>query len=130
LIIDALAKGYFLMGVTQAIKVTLMQKDPATLNEAIREAMKLEDINESNGSGGKVASPSELEDKDLAKIVDNLDDLTIKLINSRRAKFGIQPFKRGNQFQPRKPGKGSNGQSVIKCRHCNKEGHMQLECRT
>jgi hypothetical protein len=73
------------MGVTQAIKTTLMQKDPATLNEAIAEAMKLEDINESNSAKGKIAC-----------LVDDLDDLTIRLINSRRAKFVKQPFKRGN----------------------------------
>jgi hypothetical protein len=96
MIINALAKEFFLMGVTQAIKTTLMQKDPATLNEAIAEAMKLEDINESNSAKGKIACLAELEAKDLSKIVDDLDDLTIRLINSRRGKFVRQPFKRGN----------------------------------
>jgi hypothetical protein len=55
------------------------------------------------------------------------------MINSRRAKFGRQAFKQGNHFQSGKPGKGSNikeGQFVPKCPHCNKKGHMQLECRT
>ncbi len=30
------------MGVNQAIKITLMQTDPATRTEALKEAMKLE----------------------------------------------------------------------------------------
>jgi hypothetical protein len=55
MIIDVFAKGCFLMGVTQAIKVTLMQNDPAMLNDAIKEAMKLEDINKSNSPKGKIA---------------------------------------------------------------------------
>jgi hypothetical protein len=47
-IIDALAKGYFLMGVNQAIKIMLMQTETVTLTEALRDAMKLELINETN----------------------------------------------------------------------------------
>jgi hypothetical protein len=47
-IIDALAKGYFLMGVNQAIKIMLMKTEPMTLTEAFRDAMKLELINETN----------------------------------------------------------------------------------
>jgi hypothetical protein len=38
MIINALAKECFLMGVKQAIKITLIQKDPATLNEAFQRS--------------------------------------------------------------------------------------------
>jgi hypothetical protein len=111
-----------------------MKKDTATVTEALKEAMKLEFINESKGSKGKIASLAEVEYEDLSKITDDLDDLAIKMINNRRAKFGRQPLKRGNWFSPgnRKPGKSSscNSQAVIKCRHCKKEGHIQMECRT
>ena len=42
IMIDCLATGCFLMGVTTAIRTTLMQHRPATLSEAIQEAMSLE----------------------------------------------------------------------------------------
>jgi hypothetical protein len=51
--IVAFAKGCFLMGVSQAIRVMLMQKQPAMLTEAIQEeAMSLELINKSNSAKG------------------------------------------------------------------------------
>jgi hypothetical protein len=50
--IVALAKGCFLMGVSQAIRVMLLQKQPAMLTEAIQEAMSLELINKSNSAKG------------------------------------------------------------------------------
>jgi hypothetical protein len=99
-VIDALAKGCFLMGVNQAIRVT---QQPAMLTKAIQEAMSLKLINESNGAQGKISSLAKLEDEDLAKIAEDLDNLTIKMINNRRAKFGRQPFKQGNRFQSGKP---------------------------
>jgi hypothetical protein len=133
--IVALAKGYFMMGVNQAIKIPLMQKNPGTLTEAIRDAMMLELINETYGTKNKIASLAEWDDSDLEAISEDLDDLTIKMINQRRAQYRKKPFKRGNGFSNGngKSGKRNrgNGKSVIKCRrHCNKEGHMQLECRT
>ena len=83
---DALAKGCFLMGVNQTIRITLMQKQPVRLNEAIQEAMSLELINESNGTKNRIANLADMDDEDLAAIVEDLDDLMIKAINTRRAK--------------------------------------------
>jgi hypothetical protein len=88
--------------------------------------MKLEVINESNGTKGKIASLIEMEVEDLVTIADDLDDLTIKMINSRRVTSGRQPFKRVNQFSKGKGKSGkpssSKGQTMIKCRYCDKEG--------
>ena len=110
--IVALAKGYFIMGVNQAIKIPLMQKNPGTLAEAIRDAMMLESINEN-----KIASLAEWDDSDLEAISEDLDDVTIKMINQQRAQYRRQPFKRGNRFSNGngKSGKrnSGNGQSVI-----------------
>ena len=98
-VIDALAKRCFLMGVNQAIKVTLTQKWPTMLTKAIQEAMSLKFINKSNGAKRKIASFAKLDNEDLAKLAKDFDDLTIKMINNKRAKIGEQPFKHGNQFQ-------------------------------
>ena len=95
-VIDTLAKWCFLMGVNQAIRITLMQKQPAMLTQAIQEAMSLELINESNQNAkNKIAN---LDDEDLSVISEDLEDLTIKMINHKRAKSGRQPFKRTSQF--------------------------------
>ena len=137
-IIDSLAKGCFLMGINQAIKITLMQKEPATLTEAIKDAMKLELINDTNNTAkNKISSLADMDDGELEEMADDLDELTVKQINKYRSQYGRQPFRKGNKFSNGKgnyrangKGNGGNGQAVIKCRHCDKEGHMQTECRT
>jgi hypothetical protein len=74
------------MGVTSAIKTTLMQKCPATLSEAIQEAMSLELVEKTNGAAkSKITSLADMDDEDLVEIED-LDDVTIKAINMKRAK--------------------------------------------
>ncbi len=132
--IYALAKECFLMGVNQAIRNMHMQKRPVALTEAIQEAMRLELINESNGTKNKIADLADVDDKDLAVIVEDLDDLTIKGINTRRAKSGRQPSRQTSQFagSKGKGGKGKTGRdkSAVKCCYCNKEGHLQQECYT
>jgi hypothetical protein len=70
------------MGVNQAIKITVMQKQPVTLTEAIQEALSLELIKEFNGTKYEIAN---MNNKNLAAIVKDLDDLTIKAINTKRA---------------------------------------------
>jgi hypothetical protein len=96
--------------------------------------MRLELINESNGTTKKIANLADVEDKDLAAIVEDLDDLTIKKINTRRAKSGRHPSRQTSQFtgSKGKGGKGKTGgdKSAFKCRYCNKEGHLQQECYT
>jgi hypothetical protein len=62
----------------------------------------------------------------------DLDNVTIKAINLKRAKSGRQPFRRLSQFAGSK-GKGGKGKSrgdksAAKCCFCHKEGHMQQEC--
>jgi hypothetical protein len=119
------------MGVTPAIKMTLMQKRPANLSEAIKEAMSLELVEKTNGAvKNRIAILAELDDKDLAEIED-LDDVTIKAINMKRSKFGRQPFRRPRQFAGSQgkgvKGKGSGDKFGLKCCFCNKEGHMQQE---
>jgi hypothetical protein len=120
------------MGVTSAIKTTLMQKCPATLSEAIQEAMSLELVEKTNGAAkSKITSLADMDDEDLVEIED-LDDVTIKAINMKRAKSGRQPFRQPSQFACSKgkggKGKSSRDKSAVKCRFCNKEGHMQQEC--
>ena len=55
----------------------------------------------------------------------------VKVINTRRAKSGIQPFRRTSQFagSKGKGGKGKTGRdmSAVKCCYCNREGHLQQE---
>ncbi len=70
------------MGVNRAIKIILLQKDPATLTKAVKETMKLEVINDTNSPKNKIASLVDMDDKDLGAIDNTLDDLTIKMINS------------------------------------------------
>ena len=129
--IDALSTGCFLMGVTSAIRTTLMQNHPATLSEAIQEAMSLELVEKTNGTKSKIASLPDMDDEDLVEIED-VDDVTIKAINMKRAKSGRQPFWQPSQFAVSK-GKGcksksSGDRSATKCCFCQKEGHMQQEC--
>ena len=130
--IDCLATGCFLMGVTTAIRTTLMQRRPAMLSEAIQEAMSLELVEKTNGAAKKkIASLANLDDEDLVEIED-LDDVTIKAINLKRAKSGRQPFQQPSQFAGSRgkggKGKSSGDKSAAKCCFCQKEGHMQQEC--
>ncbi len=69
------------------------------LTKAIQEAMSLQLINKSNGAKRKIASFAKLDNEDLAELAKDFDDVTIKMINNKRAKIGKQPFKHGNQFQ-------------------------------
>ncbi len=92
MVIDCLSTGCFLMGVTTAIRTMLMQKRPATLSEAIQEAMSLELVKKTNGAAkNKIASLTDMDGEDLVEIKD-LDDVTIKVINFKRAKSGRQIF--------------------------------------
>ncbi len=109
-----------------------MQKRPANLSEAIKEAMSLELVKKTNGAvKNKIANLAQLDDEDLAEIED-LDDVTIKAINMKRSKFRRQPFRRPRQFSGSQgkggKGKSSGDKSGLKCRFCNKEGHKQQEC--
>ncbi len=70
------------MGVSQAIKITLMQKRPAMLSEAIQEARSLKLINDTNGTKSKIASLADMDDKELVEIED-LDNITINVINTK-----------------------------------------------
>jgi hypothetical protein len=98
IMMECLATGCFLMGVTTAIRTTLMQHRPAMLSEAIQEAMSLELVKKTNGAAkNKIASLADLDDEDLVKIED-LNDVTITAINFKRAKSGRQPFLRPSQF--------------------------------
>ena len=119
------------MGVTSAIRTTLMQKRRAMLSEAIQEAMSLELIKKTNGTKSKIASLANMDDEDLVEIED-LDDITIEAINMKRAKSGRQPFRRPSQFASSKgkggKGKSSGDKSAMNCGFCNKEGHIQQEC--
>ncbi len=132
MMVDCLATGCFLMGVTPSIKTTLMQKRPANLSEAIKEAMSLELIEKTNGAvKNRIANLADMDDEDLAEIED-LDDVTLKAINMKCSKFGRQPFRRPRQFTGSQgrggKSKSSGDKSGSKCRFCNKEGHMQQEC--
>lgn len=49
------------MGVDQTIRVMRMQKNPATLTEAIKEAMQLELINEMTRAKANIASLADME---------------------------------------------------------------------
>jgi hypothetical protein len=70
-----------------------MQHRPATLSEAIQEAMSLELVEKTNGAAkNKIASLTDLDDEDLVEIEDH-DDVTIKAINLKRAKSERQPFR-------------------------------------
>jgi hypothetical protein len=98
IIIDCLSTGCFLMGVTTAIRTTLMQHHPAMLSAAIQEAMSLELVKKTNRAAkNKIASLTNLDDEDLVEIED-LDDVTIKAINLKHAKSGRQPFWQPSQF--------------------------------
>ncbi len=85
--INVLATGCFLMGVTQAIRTKLMQKHPATLSDAIQEAISLELVKKTNGTKSKIASLANMDEEELVEFED-LDDVTIKAINTKRGKSG------------------------------------------
>ncbi len=69
IMIDCLSTGCFLMGVTTAIRMTLMQHPPATLSEAIQEAMSLELVEKTNGAAkNKITSLADMDDEDLVEI--------------------------------------------------------------
>ena len=91
----------------------------------------MELVEKTNGTKSKIASLPDMDDKDLVEIED-VDDVTIKGINMKRAKSGRQPFWQPSQFAVSK-GKGcksksSGDRSATKCCFCQKEGHMQQEC--
>jgi hypothetical protein len=116
------------MGVTTAIRTTLMQCRPAMLSEAIQEAMSLELVKKTNGAAkNKIASLADLDDEDLVEIED-LDNVTIMGINLKRAKSGRQPFQQPSQFAGSRgkggKGKSSGDKSAAKCCFCQKEGQM------
>jgi hypothetical protein len=112
MMINCLATGCFLMGVTPAIRTTLMQKHPANLSEAIKEAMSLELVEKTNGAAkNKIASLADLDDEDLVEIED-LDNVTIKAINMKHAKSGRQPFRQPSQFAGSR-GRGGKGMCQV-----------------
>jgi hypothetical protein len=120
--IDSLSTGCFLMGATSAIKTTLMQKHPATLSDAIQEAMSLELVKKTNRAAkSKITSLPDMDDEDLVEIKD-LDDVTIKRINMKQAKSRRQPFQGPSQFAGSRgkggKGKSSGDKSAVKCRFC------------
>ena len=72
--------------------------------------MSLELVEKTNRAAkNNIASLADMDDEDLVEIKD-LDNLTIKAINLKRAKSGRQPLRRPSQFTSSK-GKGGKGKS-------------------
>jgi len=138
---DLLARAFFVTGVREHIRTNLQNKAPATITEAITEAIKLEKVyHQKDEYKSKVSSMADMEDEELNEIED-MDDATVSQINKARAHQGRQPYRRFNNF--RKPARGGQGVRAgqergngngynpdWKCRYCDKTGHMQLECRS
>ena len=129
---DMFAKAFFLTGVSALIKTDLINLAPATMSEAITEAMKLEQTMETaSGSKTKIAFLADMEDSELEE--EELDEDTISALNKKRAQFGRQPFKRANRFQNSKGSGGykrADDKPAYTCYYCHKPGHMQLNCNS
>ncbi len=134
------ARMFFMIGVKDSIKTTLLQKDPQTMREAMKEAAKLERVQRTKKSEHKnrIAMLADLDDEELRH--EEIDEDDVSAINGQRAKQGRQPFKRypakkttgfrngngngnGNGYRAN----GNAGPNV--CRYCHKPNHLQKECR-
>jgi hypothetical protein len=64
--LDIFAKAFFLKGMKDALKVTVMNAKPATLKAAIEKAMEAEQVRETaNQVKNKISELAEMEDGDL-----------------------------------------------------------------
>jgi len=107
---DMFAKAFFLNGIKDALKVTVMNAKPVSLQAAIEKAMEVEQTLETaNSNKSRISELAEMEDGDLDEI-ENLDEDDIFALNKKRAQYGRQPFKKGNRFQ-RNSGNSGNGNS-------------------
>ena len=115
----------FLAGLREPLRSEVMKEGKATLGEAVDFADELESIYRKNERTVNVVEKTESAASDVIDIED-LEDDELEAINLIRRKTGKKPFLRkrhnGNN-------NGSNG-GGIKCRYCQKMGHMQKECRS
>jgi Mg-chelatase subunit ChlD len=85
---DLFAKAFFLNGMKDALKVTVMNAKPTTLKAAIEKAMEAEQVIETaNQVKNKISELAKMEDGDLEELED-LDEDTICQINKKRAQYG------------------------------------------
>ena len=114
----------------------LLQKNPQTMREAMKEAAKLERVQRTkkNEHRNRISLLADLNDKELRQEEINEED--VSTINGHRAKQGRQPFKKypakkTTGFRPNGNGNGyrANGNRPNVCRYCSKPNHMQKECR-
>ena len=128
----------FLAGLREPMRTELMKAGKATLAEAVDHAVELENIYKKDN---RTISAIAEEVEDVVN-VDNdqaeLDDDELEMINAIRRRFGKKPFqRRNNSSNNHNNGRrnnhnnsGSRNNGSIKCRYCQKMGHMQKECRS
>jgi hypothetical protein len=61
--------------------------------------------------------------------LEGLDDEELEVVNAIRYQRGKAPYRRGQSFNRPNSGSGPKKQP-IKCRYCQKLGHMQKECKS
>ena len=120
----------FLAGMREPLRTELMKAGKTTLAEAVDYATELENIYRKDGR--TISAIKEEADEDVAADNDQveLDEEELEMINAIRKRFGKKPFPKksgNNNYNNRRNG---NNNGNIKCRYCQKMGHMQKVCRS
>jgi hypothetical protein len=125
----------FLAGAREPMRTELMKAGKATLAEAVDYATELENIYKKDHK--TISVISEENEADAVDGIDpnELNDDELETINAIRKRFGKKPFfkKNGNgngNYNRNNHNNGSNSNGSIKCRYCQKMGHMQKVCKS
>ena len=124
----------FLAGTREPMRTELMKAGKATLAEAIDFATELENIYKKDSRS--ISAITEEADVDVVEGLDlnELNDDELETINAIRKRFGKKPFfkRNGNHNRNNHHGgnHGNSNGSGLKCRYCQKMGHMQKVCKS
>jgi len=123
----------FLAGTREPMRTELMKAGKATLHEAVDFATELENIYKKDHKTISVIAEESHEDGISDIDPNELNDDELEAINAIRKRFGKKPFfKRNGSSRYNNGNNGNNGNSNngIKCRYCQKMGHLQKVCRS
>lgn len=128
----------FLAGMREPMRTELMKAGKPTLAESVDHAVELENIYKKDGKTIFAISEEKDADDVTADVEPtDLDDEELEMINAIRKRFGKKPFARrdnGRHNNTRRNYNGNGGNNSnnggIKCRYCQKIGHMQKVCKS
>jgi hypothetical protein len=123
----------FLAGTREPMRTELMKAGKDTLAESVDYAVELENIYRKDHR--TISAIIEETDTDVIDGLDpnELNDDELEAINAIRKRFGKKPFfKRGGSHNGnnRQSNNGGSSNGSIKCRYCQKMGHIQKVCRS